>query len=427
MNELQIPQRPRVLVLGSGAREHALVWKLAQSPRRPQLFVAPGNPGMETLAERVALTVEDASGVRAWAATHGIDLVVIGPEAALAAGVADALRQAGIRVFGPDRAAARLETSKAFAKQVMQAAGVPTAPFRVFDDAAAAADYVRTHGAPVVVKADGLAAGKGVVVADSVDAALQALDEMMVQGRFGAAGRQVVLEEKLVGREASAMCFVDGTTVVPMLPARDYKRVGDGDRGPNTGGMGAFAPVPDAPPDLGTIVSERIVRPVLAELAKAGVVYRGVLYVGLMLTAEGPQVVEFNCRFGDPETQVVLPLLASDLLEVAWATAGGELAAVPVQWHEKTAVCVVLAAEGYPGAPRTGDPLLLPDPAQVAEGWLFHAGTGWRDGQLVTAGGRVLSAVATGWDVATARARAYRLANQVAFSGKLFRRDIAVL
>ncbi|MCL6594025.1 MAG: phosphoribosylamine--glycine ligase, partial [Alicyclobacillus sp.] len=361
MNELQIPQRPRVLVLGSGAREHALVWKLAQSPRRPQLFAAPGNPGMEAWAERVALSVEDAPGIAAWAVANGIDLVVIGPEAALAAGVADALRQAGVRVFGPDRAAARLETSKAFAKQVMQAAGVPTAPFQVFADAAAAADYVRAHGAPLVVKADGLAAGKGVVVADSVDEALRAIDELMVQGRFGGAGRQVVLEEKLVGREASAMCFVDGATVVPMLPARDYKRIGDGDSGPNTGGMGAFAPVPDAPAELGMEVCERIVRPVLAELAKAGLDYRGVLYVGLMLTAEGPQVVEFNCRFGDPETQVVLPLLASDLLDVAWATAGGELAAVPVQWHDKAAVCVVLAAEGYPEAPRTGDPLLLPD------------------------------------------------------------------
>ncbi|MCL6517416.1 phosphoribosylamine--glycine ligase [Alicyclobacillus sp.] len=452
----EIPENPRVLVVGNGAREHTILWKLAQSRHRPVLFAAPGNAGTEGWCTPLPLKVDHPQDIVAAARAHGVHLVIVGPEAALSAGLADACEAAGIRVFGPTAAAARLETSKSFAKRLMQAQGVPTARFAVFEDAEEARDHIRRHGAPIVVKADGLAAGKGVVVAQTVDEAISAVDDMMAGGRFGQAGRRVVLEERMTGREVSMMFFVDRHTVVPMLPARDYKRVFDGDAGPNTGGMGALAPVPGfAEAGLVERVQHEIVRPVLSALAQQGIPYRGVLYAGLMLTDEGPKVVEFNCRFGDPETQVVLPLLQSDLLEIAWAVSEDRLADVAVRWSADSAVCVVLAAHGYPANPRTGDAISIHEdhlagfnffaegsdrlspasgeamPSDRQEGartgFLFHAGTARSDGRLVTAGGRVLSAVGVGEDLEQARSNAYRVADAVDFAGKHCRRDIAVM
>jgi phosphoribosylamine--glycine ligase len=461
MGERSIPQEPRVLVVGAGAREHAIVWKLAQSPHRPRLYAAPGNPGIEALATCVPIAADDVAGLVRFCQQEEIQLVVIGPEQPLAAGLVDACLEAGIRAFGPTQAAARLETSKAFAKQLMQAAGVPTARHQVFDDAAAAKAYIEQSGAPIVVKADGLAAGKGVVVAHSVDEARQAVDQLMLDGRFGSAGRRVVIESYLEGREASLMFFICDDTIVPMLPARDHKRIGEGDTGPNTGGMGAFAPVPDvSSEELADRVQRTIVEPTLAALRAQGVNYRGVLYVGLMLTADGPQVVEFNVRLGDPEAEVVLPLLETDLLDIAWATSEGRLADVPVTWSKDHAVCVVLAAAGYPEQPQRGDEIRIEiapsTPADLhtldvsmadanASGIravdtqaadvpadstrapiLFHAGTA-RDeqGRLRTAGGRVLTVVGRAATLTAARDIAYRGAAGVTFAGKYLRRDIA--
>jgi len=331
VEELRIPMHPNVLVVGGGAREHAIVWKLAQSPLQPQLFAAPGNPGMAQLATCVDIAASQVDELVSFVQEHQIDLVVIGPEQPLELGLANRCAEFGIPAFGPSQAAARLETSKSFAKDLMQSAGVPTAAYAVFTDADEAKAYTLAHGAPIVVKADGLAAGKGVTVALTLDEALGAIDDIMLEKRFGDAGAQVVLESFLEGPEVSLMFFVDGDTVVPMLPARDHKRAYDADQGPNTGGMGAFAPVSSF---LAAGMTERveadIVRPTLAALRDQGIVYRGVLYAGLIMTAEGPYVIEFNARFGDPEIEAVLPLLATDLLAVMWAVGPGRLADLPV-------------------------------------------------------------------------------------------------
>lgn len=419
-----IPPQPSVLIVGSGAREHAIAWKLAQSEYRPRLYAAPGNPGMAKTCTLIPIAAAAVDKLAAFAVDEQIDLVVIGPEQPLALGLADVLASHGIRAFGPSRAAAELETSKAYAKQVMQRAGVPTAQAETFTDAAAAQAYIRGHGAPVVVKADGLAAGKGVTVAQTLDEALAAVNEALVGAKFGAAGERVLIEDFLVGREVSLMCFVDGSTVVPMLPARDHKPVGDGDTGPNTGGMGAFAPVYDFLESGGVeAVVERIVQPTLHVLRADGVTYKGVLYVGLMLTEQGPSVIEFNARFGDPETEVVLPLLKSDLLEVLWAVADGYLADVDVAWSDAAAVCVVLAANGYPERPRIGDVITLP--SETAAAVAFHAGTAVQDDRLVTAGGRVLALTALGDTLDDARQAVYQLASGAQFTGQHMRSDIA--
>ncbi|WP_067929932.1 phosphoribosylamine--glycine ligase [Alicyclobacillus kakegawensis] len=437
---LEIPNQPRVLVVGAGAREHAIAWKLAQSPLAPRLYAAPGNPGLAQVAECVPLGADDVGGLVSFCRAQGIQLVVVGPEQPLSVGLVDALTEAGVRAFGPTKAAAQLETSKAFAKALMEEAGVPTAAHRTFTDAEAAKAYIRRQGAPIVVKADGLAAGKGVTVAGTVEEACRAVDGMMQAGRFGEAGRRVVIESFLVGREASLMFFIDESAVVPMLPARDHKRIGEGDTGPNTGGMGAYAPLPDADSQaLAGEVERRIVRPTLAALRERGSVYRGVLYVGLMLTDDGPQVVEFNVRLGDPEAEVVLPLLASDLLEIAWAVSEGRLAEVKVAWRPDHAVCVVLAAAGYPDSPRKGDvisfaPKLgasvsVPGPG-LAQGGpegciVFHAGTAWEAEGLKTAGGRVLTVTGVGQTLSEARDTAYGGTDGITFAGKYLRRDIA--
>ena len=403
----------RVLLLGGGGREHALAIALAADPAVDYLIAAPGNPGIATVAELAQVAVNDPAAVAAFAVAAGVDLVVVGPEAPLVAGVADAVRGKGIACFGPSAAAARLEGSKAFAKEVMAAAGVPTARSRVCLDPEATGAALAEFGPPYVVKADGLAAGKGVVVTDDRDAAL---------AHAAACGR-VVVEEYLAGPEASLFVLCDGTTAVPLLPAQDFKRVGDGDTGPNTGGMGAYAPLPWAPAGLVDDVMARIVEPTLAEMRRRGTPYTGVLYVGLALTAAGPKVIEFNCRFGDPEAQVELALLETPLAGLLHAAATGQLAAQPpLRWRPGAAVTVVIAADGYPAAPRTGEVITGTERPGV-----LHAGTARRaDGELVSAGGRVLACTATGPDLARARAAAYDLVSGVRMAGAHYRTDIAL-
>ncbi|MFC5951232.1 phosphoribosylamine--glycine ligase [Pseudonocardia lutea] len=407
----------RVLVVGSGAREHALVLALAQDHQVTALACAPGNAGTAAVAEQHGLDVRDGAAVVALARDWRADLVVIGPEVPLVAGVADAVREAGIPVFGPGAAAARIEGSKQFAKDVMAAAGVPTATSVVVDNPAKLDAALAGFAPPYVVKDDGLAAGKGVVVSEDLEIArahaMHLLDE----------GHPVLLEAYLDGPEASLFCLVDGTTVVPLVPAQDFKRVGDGDAGPNTGGMGAYAPLPWAGEGLVDELVERVVQPVADELARRGTPFSGLLYAGLALTSNGPAVIEFNCRFGDPETQVVLALLRTPLGGVLHAVATGTLADhAPLEWSDGAAVTVVVAAEGYPGTPRLGDVIT----GAEAEG-VLHAGTRRRDdGAVVSAGGRVLSVVGTGPDLAGARADAYRRVEGIHLAGSHHRTDIAL-
>lgn len=411
----------KILVLGGGGREHALAWKLALSPSVRTITSAPGNPGMAELGEVVPdLEITDPEAVRTYA--KDMDLVVVGPEAPLAAGVVDALAEAGIPAFGPTKAAARLESSKSYAKQVMARAGVPTPAASSFDDGGAAKAHLRQTAGPYVVKADGLAAGKGVLVTDDQAEAGRWVDHCF-RGGFGDAGRRVVIEEYLHGPELSVLALCDGEGVVPLPPARDYKPLADGDTGPNTGGMGCYSPVPELPPGLADWVVERIMRPVIRELAAQAVTYWGVLYAGLVLTGKGIKVLEFNCRFGDPEAQVILPRLEGDLAELLVACVEGDLARHPPRWSPEAAVDVVLAAEGYPGPPRTGDPIGgLVEAAAIPGVLVFHAGTAPGP---VTSGGRVINAVGTGPDLATARRRAYRAAEVIEFPGKHYRTDIA--
>jgi len=416
----------RVLVVGQGAREHALAWALAQSPRVTELYCIPGNAGIATVARCVSVTQGGAEDLAEWAAAHRIDLTVVGPEAPLVSGIADAFAARGLRLVGPSRAAAAIEGSKVFAKDLMARWGIPTAPYRVFSDPDSARAYARRQELPVVIKADGLAAGKGVTVARdwaAVDGSIRALMEERV---FGEAGDRVIIEEFLPGRELSVLALTDGETVLPLAPARDHKRVGDGDTGPNTGGMGAFSPVPDVSPELAEQIRRNILEPAVKALAAEGRPYRGVLYAGLMLTPEGPKVVEFNCRFGDPEAQVVLPRLDGDWLDVFAALADGRLGEVSLAWRAEAAVCVVLASRGYPGDYETGHPIDgLEEAAADPNVLVFHAATRAQDGALVTAGGRVLAVTALGEDLQAARERAYRAVKRVRFAGMHYRRDIA--
>jgi phosphoribosylamine---glycine ligase len=402
----------RVLLIGSGGREHALATALAADPSVTSLVCAPGNPGMASLARTVPVDVSDVDAIAGLAVETAADLVVIGPEVPLVAGAADAVRAKGIPVFGPSRAAARLEGSKAFAKEVMAAAEVPTARSFACDDPASVERALDEFAPPYVVKDDGLAAGKGVVVTSDRSAALA----------HGVACERVVIEEYLAGPEASLFVVTDGTTAVPLLPAQDFKRVGDGDTGPNTGGMGAYAPLTWAPPDLVDTVMATVVAPTLAEMRSRGTPFAGVLYVGLALTASGPKVIEFNCRFGDPETQVVLALLETPLAGLLHAAATGGLAAhPPLRWRTGSAVTVVVASAGYPVSTRTGDVISGADAPGV-----IHAGTALRDGQLVSAGGRVLACTAVGADLAAARSAAYALVDGVHLDGSHHRSDIAL-
>jgi phosphoribosylamine---glycine ligase len=416
----------RALIVGNGAREHAIAWKLAQSKHEPVLFVAPGNAGMKAQFRLANVPADDIQGLVAFAKKEHIDLVVIGPEQPLSSGLADACLAAGIPVFGPTKAAAQLESSKAFAKGLMRAANVPTAGYHVFHDADSAKVFIHDSALPIVIKADGLAAGKGVVVAETRDTALTAIDEMMVNGQFGSSGRTVVIEEFMAGTEVSLMFFVDKHRAIPMQPARDHKRIYDGDNGPNTGGMGAFAPVSQfMEAGLTEVVQATIVEPTLRELANRNIDYQGVLYVGLMITEAGPKVVEFNVRFGDPETEVVLPLLSTDLLDIMWAVAHNTLSEMDIQWKNEASVCVVLASEGYPVSPKTGAVIEIPD--NLPKGAvLFHAGVKQSEaGELCTAGGRVITISVTGSTIEEALAVAYETAEVITFPGKQFRHDIA--
>lgn len=413
----------KVLLVGGGGREHAIAWKLSQSPRLTDLVIAPGNAGTAQLGRNVAVKADDIAGQVALAEAERPDLVVVAPDDPLALGLVDRLTARGMRAWGPTAAAARIEASKALAKEVMRRAGIPTAAYTVVDSYAAGERYVREHGRPFVVKADGLALGKGVVVAETVDETLAALRAMLEEGAFGAAGSRVVLEERLTGEEISLLGFSDGRTVVPLLPAQDHKRLMDGDRGPNTGGMGAYAPVSLLDERRTEQLAATILQPAIDTLRAMGTPFVGVLYAGLMLTPDGPRVLEFNARFGDPETQALLPLLDGDLLEIMLASIDGRLSHDLVRWRPGAAVCVVLAAEGYPAQPRRGDSITLPE-SLPDNTLIFHAGTALRDQQVVTAGGRVLSVVGLGESFAAAQERAYALADQIEFAGKQLRRDI---
>lgn len=418
----------RILLIGGGGREHALAWKLVQSPNVEKLYAAPGNPGMALLqkCECINLNVDDLEGVADYAEEKSIDLTVVGPEAPLVAGLADVFKRRGLPVFGPSKAAAQLEGSKAFSKELMAKYNIPTAFFKICEDIEAAKAYVEEKGAPIVVKADGLAAGKGVVVAMTKQEALDAIDDMMGDHKFGAAGARVVLEEYMEGEEASLLAFTDGKTVVPMIAAQDHKRVFDGDEGPNTGGMGTYAPAPVMTDILRLKATELVLKPVVAAMAKEGTPYQGCLYAGLMIKGDSVKVVEFNCRFGDPETQVVLPLLDGDLAEIMLACATGTLDKVEVAWHDKAAVCVVMASGGYPESYEKGKEITgLAAAEEDKNVVVFHAGTKEADGKIVTSGGRVLGVTAVDASIKAARDRAYAAVEKIAFEKNFYRKDIA--
>jgi len=415
-----------VLVVGSGAREHAIAWKLRQSQRLSDLFVAPGNAGTAAIARNLPVSASDVDGICSAARDHRIDLVIVGPEDPLARGLVDRLLAAGIAAFGPTQSAARIESSKAFSKELLLDHGIPTAAARTFNNRHDARNYVQSLAGSLVVKADGLAAGKGVFVCDTQEEALQAIDTLMAEDSpFGEAGRTVIIEERLTGREVSAHAFTDARTVVPMPFACDYKRARDGDEGPNTGGMGAYSPPLWLDEAMEPYIHEHITEAAVQAMMKEGAPYRGVLYPGLMITAEGPKVLEFNCRFGDPETQVLLPRLKSDLLNICWAVANGALADAEVDWSTDACVGIVMASGGYPDDYRTGYPIAGLN--SVEDGVLvFHGGTATADsGEVITAGGRVLTVVATASTLQEARARAYRNVQRIHFTRAHYRRDIA--
>ena len=411
-----------ILVIGSGGREHALFWKLKESPLTDSIYALPGNPGM---GEPIDISATDNEAILKFAKEKEIGLVVVGPEIPLTNGLVDELESAGIRAFGPRANAAELEGSKSFAKDLMKKYGIPTARYEVFTEAEPARAYIRKEGAPIVVKADGLAAGKGVIVAMSEQEALDAIDTIMEDNTFGKAGTRVVIEEFMEGEEASLLAFTDGKIIRPMISAQDHKRALDGDKGPNTGGMGTYAPAPVMTPEMTERAIEEILKPTIAAMAKEGRVYRGCLYLGLMITKDGPKVVEFNARFGDPETQVVLPLLDGDLVQIMCACSDGTLADVPIHWKDGAAVCVVLAAGGYPASYEKGNEIHGIADAEKTGALVFHAGTAEKDGKLATNGGRVLGVVGMGADIASAVHSAYVAAEKISFKDAYYRKDIA--
>lgn len=418
----------KLLVIGSGGREHALAWKLAQSARVDEVLVAPGNAGTaaEAKCRNVAIAATDIPALLRLVQDEGVALTVVGPEAPLVAGVVDTFRAAGQRIFGPSAAAAQLEGSKAFAKDFLARHGIPTAFYAVHEDVDAALAYVREKGAPIVIKADGLAAGKGVIVAMTLAEAEAAVRDMLSGNAFGQAGARVVIEEFLPGEEASFISMVDGKTALPMATSQDHKRVGDGDTGPNTGGMGAYSPAPVVTPEIHARILREVVAPTVAGMAADGIPFTGFLYAGLMIDPSGaPKVIEFNVRFGDPETQPVMLRLESDLLDLLEAAIDGQLEGIQAQWHPQCALGVVMAAQNYPDSPRTGDPIHGLDAPLPAGSKVFHAGTKLAEnGAVLTAGGRVLCACALGDDVATAQKRAYEAVAQISWDGEFHRNDI---
>ena len=413
-----------VLLIGSGGREHALAWALSASPLLTKLYCAPGNAGIAEVAECVAIGVDDHAGIIAFAKARHIAFVVVGPEQPLVAGLADELAAAGIKVFGPSRLAAQLEGSKGFTKDLCREFNIPTGAYGRFTDAASARTYLATQKLPIVIKADGLAAGKGVVIAESRDAAEAAVDACF-EGVFGAAGAEIVIEEFLEGEEVSFFALCDGAHVLPLATAQDHKRVGDGDTGPNTGGMGAYSPAPVMTPEMTRRTMDEIIRPTVAGMAKRGTPFKGVLFLGVMITSDGPKLYEYNARFGDPETQVLMMRLKSDALAALLATADGVLASFDLRWSDDVALTVVMASNGYPGDYKKGTEIRGLDAAAAVEGVeIFHAGTERRDGRLLATGGRVLNISARGRTVAEAQARAYAAIDRIDWPGGFCRRDI---
>jgi len=415
----------KVLIVGGGGREHALVWKIAQSPKVTKIYAAPGNAGMAALAECVSVKSDDIAGLLAFAQAKTIDLTLVGPEGPLSRGIVDEFTKAGLRIFGPSGKAAEIEGSKKFSKDLMKKYHIPTAEYGVFMDKAAAVAYVREKGAPIVVKADGLAAGKGVVVAETVEEALDALDLIMTRRAFGIAGDRVVIEECLKGEEASFMAFSDGTTVVPMASSQDHKRVFDADKGPNTGGMGAYSPAPIVTKQLEQRVMETIMIPTVRAMEQEGRLFKGVLYAGLMIHDGEAKVLEFNARFGDPETQPIMARLDTDLIDIVDAIFAGRLSKIDIAWKRESAVCVVMASGGYPGDYEKGRPIKGLEKAATHSGvMVFHSGTALKNGEVVTDGGRVLGVTGLGATVATAINHAYAGVREISFSGAHYRKDI---
>lgn len=413
----------KILIIGSGGREHALAWKLAQSPRVQRIYAAPGNPGIDEIAECAPIAVDDLEGLKAFALDKGVDLTVVGPEVPLVAGIVDLFREAGLRIFGPDHAAAALEGSKKASKEFMLKYGIPTAAYGEYKDLEVAKKHLGDYGFPVVIKADGLAAGKGVVIAENLQEAELALREMMLEEKFGDAGKTVVIEEFLTGIEASVLCLVDGHTIVPLESARDYKRALDQDRGLNTGGMGTCSPNPDYTDAAAEEVRKKVLKPFMKGIQAEGYDYRGLVFIGIMMTPQGIKVLEFNVRFGDPETQSILVRLKSDLAEVLEAVCDRRLSEVTLEWSEDKAVTIVMASPGYPET--TVKDLPISGLEAVTTGMVFHAGTARKNDQIVTAGGRVLNLTAVGDSYEVAREICLRNAGIVGFSGAHYRTDIA--
>lgn len=414
----------KILLIGSGGREHALAWAISASPLCDTLFIAPGNPGTKACGENVVIDVADHQAVVDFCRLQGIGLVVVGPEGPLVAGIADDLRAAGIKVFGPSKAAAQLEGSKGFTKELCAQFNIPTAGFGRFSTADTAKAYVARQGAPIVIKADGLAAGKGVVMAQTLDEANEAID-MMFSGGMGAAGAEIVIEEWMLGEEASFFAICDGANALPLASAQDHKRVGDGDTGPNTGGMGAYSPAPVMTPELTQRVMNEIIHPTLAGMAKRGTPFQGVLFAGLMITTEGPKLIEYNVRFGDPECEVLMPRLMSDIVPALLAACDGVLGSVDLRWKDEAALTVVLAAKGYPAKPEAGSVIRKLEAAEALDDVLvFHAGTAMKGPDLVAAGGRVLNVVGLGRSVGEAQAKAYKAVDAIDWPGGFCRRDI---
>ncbi|HEY4708242.1 MAG TPA: phosphoribosylamine--glycine ligase [Thermodesulfobacteriota bacterium] len=415
----------KVLLVGSGGREHALAWKLSQSPLVDKLFIAPGNPGTAMHGENVAIPAEDIEGLKEFALREKIDLAVIGPELPLTLGITDAFNAAGLRVFGPTRAAAELEGSKAFSKELMLRYKVPTAFYKRFDEPGAARSYIETHKPPFVVKADGLAAGKGVIICQTAQEAIEAVDLIMTEKAFGSAGKRIIIEEFLTGEEASFLAITDGETVEPLAPAQDHKAIFDDDKGPNTGGMGAYSPAPVVTPALQKEIMATVMLPVVNAMKAEGRLYKGVLYAGLMMTKNGPRVLEFNCRFGDPETQPILMRMESDIVPILIAASDGTLHEKKIKWRQEAAVCVVMAAKGYPGDYLKGSEIKgLEEASRLRDTMVFHAGTALKDNKVVTSGGRVLGVTALGPTIKEAIENAYAAVERISWEGAQYRRDI---
>lgn len=415
-----------VLIVGGGGREHSLAWKISQSPEVDKIFCAPGNPGISQIAECVDIEVDQTEALCGFAVKKNIDLTVVGPEAPLVGGIVDIFSKNNLKVFGPDKKAAIIEDSKVFSKCLLKKHAIPTADFRCFDDHYQAKRYVLSRGAPIVVKADGLSKGKGVFVCKTNDEAVHAIDSIMKDKVFGSAGNQVVIEECLTGEEVSLLAFTDGRTIVPMESSQDHKTVFDGDKGPNTGGMGAYSPVPIMTRELYRRVEKDILVPTVHAMNREGRLYKGVLYIGLMITSSGPMVLEFNVRFGDPEAQVILTRMKSDIVPIMLATISGELDNIDLEWYSRASVCVVMASGGYPGKYENGMEIKGLDLLKNLDGiHVFHAGTGFVNNRLVSNGGRVLNIVAYGDDINDAQKKVYEAVSKISFDGAHYRRDIA--